>query len=161
MTNNHVGRAEPIQPESTTVELRRTFAGSCDTVFEAWTEPPLLAQWWWPARFQTTHEVDLHVGGRYRFASADLPGMGVLCVTGRYLELRTPEKLVYSWVWEGADSPETIVTAEFHCMGSRTEVVLRHAHFADEGERDNHVQGWNDCLDRLAELVSSGETAGM
>jgi uncharacterized protein YndB with AHSA1/START domain len=155
--SNQLGDPVPARAEPTTVDLRRSFDGPCDAVFHAWTDPALLAQWWWPARFQTSYEVDLSVGGRYRFASADLPGMGVLCATGRYLEISAPEMLVYTWTWEGTDDAETLVTVEFHDVGPRCEVVLRHAGFADEGERDNHVQGWTDCLDRLDQLIQSAD----
>jgi len=119
--------------------LDRLIAAPRAEVFRAWTEPELLARWWWPARFRTTYEVDLRLGGRWRFRTADLPDLGVLAVGGVFLEVRVPERLVYTWVWEGAGEGETLVTVEGRAC-------------------DEHAQGWNDCLDRLGQTMSAGNT---
>src|ERR1700757_182683 len=61
----------------TTVERRserelvvtRTFNGPARIVFEAWTKPELLKQWWVPksmGMFLRSCEMDVRVGGRYR-----------------------------------------------------------------------------------------------
>lgn len=130
-------------------------------VFRAWTDPTVLARWWWPARFETTYTVDLQVGGRYRFRTVDLPDLGVLSVGGTFLEVRAPERLVYTWSWgEEDEEGETRVTVEFHERGPRTEVIVTHEGFAAVHERDANVQGWNDCLDRLDRLAP-GLAAGI
>ncbi len=137
--------------DPTALILGRLVAAPRSNVFRAWTEPELLARWWWPARFRTTYEVDLRPGGRWRFRTADLPDLGVLTVGGAFLEVRAPERLVYTWVWEGegGDAGDTLVTVEFRDRGDQTEVLVRHERFADGSVRDGHAQGWADCLDRL------------
>ncbi len=130
--------------------LTRLIAAPRATVFRAWTEPELLARWWWPARFRTTYEVDLRPGGRWRFRTADLPDLGVLAVGGAFIEIHDPARLVYTWAWEeGAEEGETLVTVEFRDRGVQTEVLVRHERFTDGRARDGHAQGWADCLDRL------------
>lgn len=119
-------------------------------VWTAWTTPQGLARWWWPARFQTTYQVDLRVGGAYRFRTIEVPGMGVLDLTGRFESVQPPEFLAYTWRWDSSDEAESQVTVEFLDGGSRTELHIHHAGFSTAEERDNHVIGWNDCLDRLA-----------
>jgi uncharacterized protein YndB with AHSA1/START domain len=121
-------------------------------VWAAWTEPAELARWWWPARFQTTYEVDLREGGVYRFQSADLPDIGVLGVTGRFLLVRPPEELRYTWRWLHEER-ESEVRAVFADRGAQTEIVITHLGLAGAEERANHATGWNDCIDRLAVLA--------
>jgi uncharacterized protein YndB with AHSA1/START domain len=68
----------------TTLTVVRSIDAPRDGVWRAWTSPDELARWWWPERFHTTYEVDLQPGGAYRFRTIDVPGMGVLAVTGQF-----------------------------------------------------------------------------
>jgi uncharacterized protein YndB with AHSA1/START domain len=131
-----------------------------EEVWKAWTDPDVLARWWWPARFQTSYDVDLRVGGQYTFRTIDLPNIGVLAVTGTYLEVRRPGRLVYTWRWERQDEPPTRVMVDFVERGSQTELHIVHQGFATEEERENHVVGWSDCLDRLHALSVPGKVTG-
>jgi uncharacterized protein YndB with AHSA1/START domain len=140
-----------IEAEST-LRIDRVFAAPRERVWSAWTEPERLARWWWPERFGTTYEVDLREGGAFRFHTLDLPPMGVLAVTGRFLEVRPPERLVYTWRWENEEH-ESRVTVELRDVGGHTALGILHEGLPGAEERDNHVTGWNDCLDRLEELL--------
>jgi uncharacterized protein YndB with AHSA1/START domain len=62
--------------------------------------------------------------------------------------------LVYTWQWEGQGEAPRRVTVEIVECDDHTEVRLIHGGFATEEERDNHVVGWNDCLDRLEAQAS-------
>jgi uncharacterized protein YndB with AHSA1/START domain len=93
------------------------------------------------ARLQT----DLRVGGEYRIAAA-AAGMAV---GGSYREVEPPRLLAFTWRWDG-EPDQTLVTVRLTAAGPYTELVLTHEGFAGDDQRDNHVQGWSDCLDRLA-----------
>lgn len=133
-----------------TLHLTRTFAAPRERVFRAWTEPAALATWWWP--WNPMIAIDLRPGGAYRF-TAEHPGAGELAVSGEFLEVDPPARLVYTFAWDG-DERVTRVAVEFRDLGEATEVILRHTGFATAEERDNHGLGWNDCLDRLRDLVT-------
>lgn len=141
-----------IEAEST-LRIDRVFAVPRERVWSAWTEPERLARWWWPERFGTTYEIDLREGGTYRFYTRDLPPMGVLAVTGRFLEIRPPERLAYTWHWENEER-ETRVTVDLRDLDGRTALRIVHEGLTDAGERDNHATGWSDCLDRLEGLLT-------
>lgn len=136
--------------------LVRTVDAPRERVFRAWTDPTELARWWWPPRFQTTYEIDLRVGGVYSFRSIPLPDIGVLAVSGTFLEVDPPARLVYTWRWEGTTDPATRVVVEFSDHGAQTEITITHSGFPDEQDRANHAQGWNDCLARLVERAAAG-----
>jgi len=153
----------PEAVSETTLRVSRTLAAPRDLVFKAWTEPDNLKKWWgMGADFSTPiAEVDLRAGGKYRLGMQAPNNDQPFVVSGIYREVRPPEKLVYTWVWEhhgervDADfrPAETLVTVEFRDLGGRTEVVLTHEFFPDVNMRDQHSQGWTGCLEQLATLV--------
>ena len=131
--------------------LQRDLDAPPERVWWALTDPAALTAWFWPPRLEPTAEVDLAVGEGYRI---DGPGAGI-AVSGRYLELDPPHRLACTWSWDGEDA-ETLVTVELVPSGEGgTELALRHEGFADDATRDDHVQGWTDCLDRLPAWLAS------
>ncbi len=98
----------PTLNPSIVLEINRSIRASREEVFEAWTVPTKLQKWFAVSEGFTTPiaEVNLRVGGRYRLgmkASGDNP---LLIVGGVYREIIRPEKLVFTWRWEGADQNE-------------------------------------------------------
>ena len=137
------------------IRLRRRFASPRERVFRAWTEPEALKRWWCPPGWTPAEiEVDLRVGGAYRIGMRRIDGGTPVYVRGRFLEVRAPEKLVYTWRWDGAfeDLPETLITVEFLNVAGATEVVLQHEGFPDLTLRQQHRSGWIAACDRM-ELV--------
>jgi uncharacterized protein YndB with AHSA1/START domain len=132
--------------------ITRTLAFPVDRVWRAMTDPAALAAWFWPQRFGPTAEVDLRVGGRYRI---DGPAAG-MAASGEYVTVEPPHKLVFTWVWDG-EPGETLVTVDLTPTAGGTELTLRHARFPDDQQRDQHAQGWYDCLDRLPEWLTHSE----
>ena len=140
-------------PAGLGIELQRRFRASPERVFRAWTQPLALREWWCPAGWAASEiEIDLRSGGRYRIAMvrAGDAGLGV-SVSGQFLEVRPPERLVYTWRWEGAFAgmPETLVTLELNGSENETLLTLRHDNFTDTGLRQQHRSGWIAACDRL------------
>jgi len=134
-----------------TLRLTRTFPASRERVFRAWTEPEALRRWLSPETHETpSAEVDLRVGGAYRIGMRKLSDGKASYVTGLYREITPPEKLAFTWRWEGEpEHGETLVTLEFRDLGGVTEVVLTHEQFPSEESRDGHGKGWTSCLNKL------------
>ena len=147
--------ANPNTSQETTLRLTRIFAAPREKVFRAWTDLEELKKWWGPVGYSTPiAEVDLRVGGKYRLGMRKLPNGDIFYLSGTYREVRTPEKLVYTWRWESEpEIGETLVTVEFRDLGNSTEVVVTHELFPTEKARDDHDKGWNSCLDRLAPIL--------
>ena len=133
----------------TDLTMNRTLAAPAERVWRALTDPAALAAWFWPQRFATTTEVDLRAGGRYRI---DGTAVG-MAVSGEYVTVEPPNKLVFTWRWDG-EPDETLVTIELTPVAAGTELALRHERFTDDATRDSHAQGWHDCLDRLPAYLS-------
>ena len=75
---------------------------------------------------------------------------------GAYREIEPPNRLVYTWDWEEADSQmgETLVTIELNDMGGSTEVVITQEGFPNNEATSAHEQGGGSCLRRLGGLFA-------
>lgn len=138
------------------LRLTRRFAAPRERVFDAWTDPVLLRRWWAALQGWDTSvaEVDLRPRGHYRLSMRDGDVGAEYTVVGEYVEVRRPERLAYTWTWEGdpelmRGSEGTLVVVEFLEDGSETDVVLTHSGFADDHIRDLHGEGWAGCLENL------------
>lgn len=127
------------------LEVRVTVAADPETVWRDWTDATALAEWFWPPRLETVATVD-HEAGTWRVRS-DVAGIGA---TGKVRFWDPPERLELSWRWDGEES-KTDVTLDIEPTDGGTEVRVRQGTFTVDTERDEHVQGWTDCLARLVE----------
>lgn len=142
--------------------ITRTIQATRERVFQAWTDPEHLLNWWGADEGWTTPiaEVDLRVGGRYRLAMQDPEQEHPYVVGGVYREITPPERLAFTWTWEKrpGDDPdwtpaETLVTLEFIERNGTTELALTHERFPDTHMRDEHNSGWTGALDRLEQYL--------
>ena len=82
-------------------------------------------------------------------------------VYGTYREVRSPERLSFTWSWEEgpeqvmAGSENSLVVVDFLEDGDGTLVKLTHSGFANEEIRGMHEHGWNAVLGRLEDRVFS------
>lgn len=145
------------QPDDLALRMKRVVRAPASAVFRACTEPEELAKWWGPRGFTTPAiEIDLRVGGRYRFAMQPPEG-DRFHLTGEFREVDPPSSLVYTFVWEPSDPDdrETVVTLSFRDVDGSTEVNVTQRMFATEERRALHEQGWTESLERLQELLSA------
>ncbi len=147
--------------EAAVLKLSRLFDAPRERVFDAWTNPDVLREWWaaQPGWKGSGAEVELRPGGRYRLSMRDPSSNVEHTVAGEYREINRPERLAFTWSWEGNDpqmsgSEETLVTVEFREDGDGTEVVLTHSGFANDAIRGMHEQGWNGTFDSLERFLS-------
>jgi uncharacterized protein YndB with AHSA1/START domain len=146
--------------QETQLRVSRRFDAPRERVFDAWINPEVLKQWWavGPDWTTPTADVDVRPGGRYRLSMQQPDGV-VHTAVGEYKEVSPPERLVYTWTWEGnapemEGSADTLVVVEFIEDDGGTEVVLTHSGFADEAIRDEHVKGWTPLLASLERVFA-------
>ena len=145
--------------QETVLRLQRRFEAPRERVFDAWTDPDVLREWWAAAPSMTPGEaeVELSEGGRYRLSMRAEDGQ-VHTVVGEYTEVRRPERLVYTWTWESnpeamAGSADSVVEVDFAPDGDGTAVTLTHRGFANAEIRGLHEQGWGGIFDSLARFL--------
>ncbi|MDH3262989.1 MAG: SRPBCC family protein [Paracoccaceae bacterium] len=108
-----------------TLRFTRSFAAPRPLVWRAFTEPELITQWLWARSApMTLCEQDFRVGGHYRWGWA-LPRGGLMAVSGRFLEIAPPEKIVHTELfdedWTGG---ETTVTTFLLDEGPATRMEM-------------------------------------
>lgn len=132
--------------------VRRSIRASPERIFDAWTQPEHLKQWWGPKSVECVDaEVDLRVGGRYRIANR-FPDDKILWISGEFEIIERPHKLVYTWHVGAAETAER-VTITFEARGEETELIVMHERIPTEAMRDMHEQGWAGCLDGLVDYI--------
>ena len=148
---------QPSTKQDTQLTIRRTFQAPRQRVFDAWTQPEQLKNWWRcnPAWSTEVAEVDLQVGGKYRLGMRDPEKDQAYVCFGEFKETNRPEKLVYTWSWEppGMEVGETLVTVEFLDKGDSTELILTHEQFPSVEAADEHNKGWSGCIEIFAGFV--------
>jgi uncharacterized protein YndB with AHSA1/START domain len=142
--------------DGTAVRVQRRFAAPRERVFDAWTDEGVLRDWWsaMPNMSPGKIDVDLREGGRYRMEMLADDG-AVHTAVGEYREIRRPERVVYTWSWEGNDeamsgSAGTLVEVDFASDGDGTVVTLTHSGFGSDEIAGMHEHGWNGTFEQLA-----------
>jgi uncharacterized protein YndB with AHSA1/START domain len=111
-------------PSDREIVITRSFDATRDLVWLCYTKPELLKRWYGlPDWAMTVCEIDLRVGGKYRFVTKAPSGFE-MGSSGVYREIQAPEKIVntelYDQDWTGG---ETIVTLALTETGGRTTAV--------------------------------------
>jgi len=135
--------------------VTRTFDGPARLVYEAWTKPELLKQWWAPKSMGMSLlscEADVRVGGVYRFVFGH-EGSKTMAFFGKYLEVTPPSRLV--WTNEEGEGGQAITTVAFEEKGGKTLLVLHELHPSKEAtdEAIGFGEGLRETFGQLDELL--------
>ena len=142
--------------EKHSLTVRRAFNAPRERVFAAWTDPKAIALWHAAAEYAIRiPEFDLREGGAYRYEFTHVESGNVTPVWGVFREVRSPERLVYTWNHAGPKFTfsDSVVTVEFHAKDGGTEIVINHELFPTAEIRDAHQSGWTGCFDRLPKTL--------
>ena len=134
------GETEPLRNE-----LR--IAAPPEVVFPYFTDPARMVRWMGVAAL-----LDPRPGGTFR---VEANGRDV--VIGEYVEVDPPNRVVFTWGFEGTDPfvkvGSTRVEVTLERDGEGTLLTLLHHGLAD-GARDAHAEGWSHYLARLVPVAA-------
>jgi uncharacterized protein YndB with AHSA1/START domain len=154
------GTAVVSLPTDTQILIHREFDAPRHLVFKVFTTPELIQRWWAGQRGRVTlAEVDLRVGGRWRFVMVTHSGFEV-GFHGEYRELVPNERLVCTEVYEGVpggDDAPALNTYTFTETKGRTTLTLLtdvpsravRDMILDSGMEGGMQEGW-DLVEQLA-----------
>jgi uncharacterized protein YndB with AHSA1/START domain len=137
------------------IATTRVFDAPRDLVFDAWTDPQHVAQWWGPNGFTTTtHSMDVRPGGEWIFIMHGPDGTDYKNHIV-YREVVRPERLVYDHV----SGPLFRSTVIFEAEGDKTRLSMRMVFETAElrnrvAEEFGAVEGLNQTLNHLEEHVT-------
>jgi uncharacterized protein YndB with AHSA1/START domain len=156
------GTAKVTLPADTQILITREFGAPARLVWQTYTTPELI-KWWWAGErgTVTSVDVDLRVGGRWRYVMVAHAGFEV-AFHGEYREIVANQRLVHTEVYEGiphADEHAALTTVTFVEKDGRTllEILIEHR---DQRDRDAHVNsgmetGLQEALDLLEHTAIS------
>ena len=134
-----------------TVLITRIFDAPREAVFEAWTDPDRVAQWFGPEGFETEAvEIDLRVGGRYELVMVH--GDARHPVRYEIVELDPPRLLVLKAepMPEHGNHEPTYTRIELHDHGAQTRMSLSDGPYTES----THAEaGWNGAFTKLESLL--------
>jgi uncharacterized protein YndB with AHSA1/START domain len=155
------GKLQVSTPSDRELAMTRAFDAPRSMVFDAWTKPELLKRWlgvfggWTFA----VCEVDLRVGGKYRFVWRGKDG-NEMAMGGVYREIVRPERIVctekFDDPWYEGDAIDTTTFVERAGKTIMTTTVL----YASKAIRDAVLKspmesGVAKSYDRLAEVLAA------
>ena len=140
------------KPNNRVVTIERTFNAPIDLVWQAWTQPEHIANWWGPKGMQTrVLEHNFTVGGKWKFAMK-MPDGNDFISEGTYLEITAPKLLRttadFKPMTEG-------VELEVHLeeVDGKTNFTFNVIHATEaykiQQEKMGIYNGWGSAFDRL------------
>jgi uncharacterized protein YndB with AHSA1/START domain len=153
------GTAIVTLPTDEQILITREFDAPKHLVYRAWTTPELVRRWWSAHRGEmTTCEIDLRVGGVWRYAMVANGGFEV-AFHGEYREIVPNKRIVLTEVYEGMPDAQALDTITFTEVEGRTTLTLLVQHTTKQ-DRDAHVNsgmedGLQDALDLLEQVAIS------
>ena len=148
-------------PTDREIVLTRTFKAPRALVWDAVTKAEHVRRWYGCAAFTfSTCEIDLRVGGSYRYTMRTTDGIEHT-MTGVYREIVAPERIVHTERYEttGFTSPDALVTMTLTEQGGRTRLQSAILH-PNKDSRDGHLNsgmenGARETFDRLETLLAT------
>lgn len=142
--------------ENRELRITRTFKAPIELMWEAWTNPEYIVNWWGPDGFTNTiHKMDFHEGGEWRLTmhgqdGTNFPNRSI------FKEIVLFKKIVFEHF-----NPHFITTVLFESKGEETQIewtllfdsiemfeTIVIAHKADKGQKEN-IKKLENYLSRL------------
>ena len=146
-----------VKSNSSEIRIVRLYDAPLEAVWDAWTDPQQVAQWWGPRGFTlTTHSKELRAGGSWTYTmhgpdGVDYPNKAT------YLDVETHKKLVYDHGANDTRPPLFRVTVLFTAIRGKTKMEMTMAlptpQAAEETRRFIKKAGGESTWDRLAEYL--------
>lgn len=159
METTSSGTAVVTLPADDQILITREFDAPRHLVYKAFTTPELVKRWWSAKRGEVTvAEIDLRVGGKWRYVMVAEGGLEV-GFHGEYLEIVPNERIVSTEVFEGMPDAHAVNTLSLAESDGRTTLTIHVQHQSKE-HRDAHIEsgmedGLQDALDLLEAVAIS------
>lgn len=159
-----------MNPGEKELLITHLFDTSPDMVYRAWTDPEQLKHWYAPDGCTIEFKsIDVQPGGRFHSCIHD-PIHGECWITGTYLEVSAPKKLVFTMVLSDEngrntsaaqagkpeDWPEEIITTvTFEPVAGQTKTTIHQTVSEEEAKKTGAYQSWIKMFNILNRLLIS------
>lgn len=149
-------------PTEREIRVERVFDAPRDMVWQAYTDPAWVAQWWGRGNPLTIEKMELHRGGHWRFVeTADGQEHGF---EGRVGEVTPKTRIMMTFEWDGMPGYPSRQIVEMEDTADGKTRVVTIAQFFSKEERDGMYQsgmegGLNQSYEALDRLLARGQPA--
>ena len=154
------GTAKVTLPADDQILITREFNAPKHLVYKAYTTPELVERWWSGRRGKVTSaEIDLRVGGTWRYVMVACEAGFEVAFHGEFREIVPDEKIVTTEVYEGYPDAAALDTVTFTEVDGRTTLEILVQHETKE-HRDAHINsgmegGMQESMDALEQVAIS------
>jgi uncharacterized protein YndB with AHSA1/START domain len=147
--------AEPGKQE---IVITQVFDAPRERMLKTRTDPILTPQWWGPRNPTTTvDKMDVRPGGVWRFVQRDADG-NEYAFKGVYHDVTPPERLIFTFEFEGMPGDVLLETMTFEEQDSKTKLTDQSV-FQTVADRAGMLEsgmegGAAETMERLAELLA-------
>lgn len=148
-----------------TLTQTRVIRAPRSRVYEAWTNPEIIKQWFGPVGMHCTGALsDARIGGAYLMEAKPTPeaiAADPACAdrggaaTGIYTKVVPNQLLQFTWNPSWNPGELSLVTVSLKDVAGGTEITLLHENFATEQSREGHNKGWAGVLDKFAAILQN------
>lgn len=139
-----------VNKENNTVNIKREFAADRELVWEAWTNPEILDQWWAPKPYRSkTKFMDFKVGGRRFYAMVSPEGVEIGWQIQDYTSISP--KTNFKFLSAFADKDE-----KPHLPGSNWDLNFSELN----GTTTVHISIYNESRERMEKMIEMGFKEG-
>jgi uncharacterized protein YndB with AHSA1/START domain len=120
------------------VRIERIFNAPRERVWQAMTDPKLVAQWWGRGNKLVIERLEVERGGHWRFVEHS--DHGVHGFEGRFAEVKPPERVVQTFEWDGMPGHVALETATLEDLGDGRTRLVNTSLFMTAEDRDGMLQ---------------------
>jgi len=141
------------------IHIEREFDAPRERVFEAFTDPEQIPQWWGPRGVTTVvDKLEARTGGDWRFVCKNEDGSED-AFRGTFREVTAPERITWTFEWGGMPGYVSVDSTEFEDLGDGRTKVTTNSTFLFGEERDGMLGagmegGLSESYERLDELLA-------
>jgi uncharacterized protein YndB with AHSA1/START domain len=153
------GKLTVTTPSDTEIQMTRVFDAPRDLVFEAHSSAEHMKNWWGPRKYETiSAEVDFRPGGKWRIVHRG-PDGEEYGFHGEYREIVRPERIVWTFEFEGAPGQVAVETLTLEERDGKTTLTA----ISDAGSKEARdavlesgmTEGAAETFDRLDEYLET------
>jgi uncharacterized protein YndB with AHSA1/START domain len=156
-------KATITKPSDREIRIERIFNASRERVWQAMTDPQLVAQWWGRGNKLVIEKFEVKRGGHWRFVEHS--DHGVHGFEGRFREVTPPERVVQTFEWDGMPGHVAVETMTLEDLGDGRTRLVNTSLFHTTEERDGMLQsgmegGLNESYAALDRVLAAREREG-
>lgn len=153
-----MNRAVVTTPSDREIRIERLFNASRERVWQAMSDPALVAQWWGRGNTLIIERDEQVRGGHWRYVEHS--AMSIYGFEGRYREVVPPERTVRTFEWDGMPGHVMVETVTLEDLGDgRTRFVsvfLAHTIEERDGMLGSGMEGgMNECYEALDRVLAA------